>query len=608
MSVTPELQITYKAILDYARERKVIFYSDIAARHNRPVLQLRSTIKKHLNDLMKMCYDRNWPALPVIAVSKDEKIITENRGVFINEAKNIGYTVRDEMKFIETHTSRLYEWAPAASDTLTEDGVIWESASELKIGEERNYWFVGAADQGIVDQTDRFVSEGIWQNGDDGLFADRVRNVRPGDRIAIKSRFNRKKGIPFDNNGKYVAMMAIKAIGTVIKGDDNGNQLEVDWIKFIEPREWYFFQYWDRIQKVAIGKNEDALVRFAFGGEKQDIDFFLQQDFWKEKYTPSRIGEVEGSDNKEGNGVQNPKARLEAYGVSNIIDDGCFLGMRDLEQMLERLQSKKNLILQGPPGTGKSWIATKLAKALIGTTNTDTLRDCIRRIQFHPSTSYEDIIRGFRPTSEGKLRLVDGIFLKMNDLAHRNPNSKIILIIEEINRGNTAQIFGEMLTLIESDKRNKEEAIELVYQKSDRERVSVPSNFYIIGTMNLADRSLAFVDIALRRRFAFEVLQPIFDERWMEWCIDTCKLDRDVMEKIGNAVLALNENILEDRGPDYLIGHSYITPTEENNIDDPAVWFLDVVRTEIEPLLKELWLENDDKVKQQVRKLKESVR
>ena len=608
MSDKPELQITYKAILDYAREGKVLSYSDIAQRHGRPVRELRSTIRKHLNDLMKICYDRNWPALPAIVVSKNEEIITERRGAFVSSAKNTGYTVRDEMKFIKVNMSRLYEWAVTASDMLTEDGVIWERASDLIIGEERNYWFVGSADQGIIDQTDRFVDEGIWQNGDDGLFSDRVRDVRPGDRIAIKSRFNRKKDIPFDNSGKYVAMMAVKAIGTVIKGDDNGHQIEVDWIKFIEPREWYFFQYWDRIQKVSIGENEDALVRFAFGGEKQDIDFFLQQNFWKEKYVSFPSGEAEVSDLQNDNGDHNPEAHSDTYGVSNIIDDGCFLGEQDLTHMLGRLQSKKNLILQGPPGTGKSWIATKLAKALVGTANTEVLRECVRRIQFHPSTSYEDVVRGFRPTSEGKLELVDGVFLKMTDFAHRNPTCKAVLIIEEINRGNTAQIFGEMLTLVESDKRNEEEAIELVYQKDDKERVSVPKNLYIIGTMNVADRSLALVDLALRRRFAFETLQPILDERWIEWCIDTCKLDRDVMGKIGNAISALNDDIMEEHGPQYLIGHSYVTPAEENDIDDPVMWFRDVVRTEIGPLLMELWLEDQDKVKEQIRKLEGSVR
>lgn len=607
MSDKPELQITYKAILDYAREGKVLSYSDIAQRHGRPVRQLRSIIPKHLNDLMKRCYDRNWPTLPVIVVSKGEEIITKKRDVFISAAKNVGYTVRDEMKFIKANMSRLYEWAVTASDTLTEDGVVWERASELIIGEERNYWFVGASDQGIIDQTDRFVAEGIWQNGDDGLFADRVRSVKSGDRIAIKSKFNRKNDLPFVNNGRYAGMMAIKAIGTVITGDEDGKQIEVKWDRFVEPREWYFFSYWERINKVKNGENERALLRFVFGGEKQDIDFFLHQDPWKEKFTSSPKNALGGSASKADNGNNNQEPNIETYGIFDIIDDGCFLGEEDISKMLGRLQSKKNLILQGPPGTGKSWMATRLAKAFIGTRNIDVLRKQVRRVQFHPSTSYEDIVRGYRPTADGKLELTDGIFLKMIDFANENPNSKVVLIIDEINRGNPAQIFGEMLTLIESDKRNEEEAVELVYHEDDNERVSIPENFYIIGTMNVADRSLALVDRALRRRFAFETLEPILDDRWMEWCIDTCGLDRDVIEKVGNAIKVLNSCIMDKHGSQFLIGHSYVTPAEGSDIDDPVVWFHDIIRTEIEPLLQEIWIGDLESVTEQVRKLKESV-
>lgn len=607
MSFKPELQITYKAILDRARDGQVLFYSDLANQHGQDVYQARSFLGKHLKELMKICYDRNWPALPAIVVSKGEEILTRNRDKFIQDAKSVGYTVRDEVKFLEAHKSQLFEWAATASDTLTEDGVIWEPASDLIVGEDRNYWLVGSSDSGLIDQTDRFVDEGIWQNGDDGLFLERVRSVRPGDRIAIKSKFTRKNDLPFENNDKYVGMMSIKAIGTVLTGDNDGKQIEVKWDRFIEPREWYFFLYYSRINKVKNGENELALLRFVFGGEKQDLDLFLQQDFWREKFISSPKSVLSDSNRKADISNNNKESDKVPYGISDIIDDGCFLEEYDILKMLKKLKSKKNLILHGPPGTGKSWMATRLAKAFVGTRNSDVIHKQVRRVQFHPSTSYEDIVRGIRPNADGQLDLIDGIFLKMIDFAHENPDSKAILIIEEVNRGNPSQIFGEMLTLIESDKRNKDEAVELLYSNDDDDRISIPGNFYIIGTMNASDRSLASFDRALRRRFAFEVLEPILDDRWLEWCIDTCKLDRDVIEKVGKAIRELNSSIMDTHGPQFLIGHSYVTPSEQNNIDDAVEWFHEIIRTEIEPLLQDIWIGDPRSVKEQVRKLKKSV-
>ena len=158
--------------------------------------------------------------------------------------------------------------------------------------------------------------------------------------------------------------------------------------------------------------------------------------------------------------ISEVRKTTSSYSIDNILTEGCFLEREKLETILQRLRDKKNLILQGPPGTGKTWLAKKLAFVLIGERDEDK----IRPVQFHPNLSYEDFVRGWRPSGDGKLNLIDGPFLQMINTAKDDPESKYAIIIEEINRGNPAQIFGEMLTLLESDKRNEDEALELSYR------------------------------------------------------------------------------------------------------------------------------------------------
>ena len=164
------------------------------------------------------------------------------------------------------------------------------------------------------------------------------------------------------------------------------------------------------------------------------------------------------------------------YTISEILSEGSFLSAERLEVALARLRERKNLILQGPPGTGKTWLAKRLAYALIGRKE-DRL---VKRFQFHPNLTYEDFVRGHRPEA-GQLDLVDGPFLKVIRAAQSDPDNEYVAVIEEINRGNPAQIFGEMLTLLESDKRNKDEALALAIPRDDNERVYIPPNVYVIG-------------------------------------------------------------------------------------------------------------------------------
>jgi 5-methylcytosine-specific restriction protein B len=280
---------------------------------------------------------------------------------------------------------------------------------------------------------------------------------------------------------------------------------------------------------------------------------------------------------------------IESYSVDEILDDGCFIAREKLEMILERLRTKKNLILQGPPGTGKTWLAKRLAYALIG--QKDDRK--VRAVQFHPNLSYEDFVRGWRPSRDGKLTLMDGPFVEMIEAALKDHSSRHVLVIEEINRGNPAQIFGEMLTLLEADKRTPSEALELSYRRSDDERVFVPDNLYVIGTMNIADRSLALVDLALRRRFAFINLEPSLGEPWHDWVHKKCGIDSEILVEIEKRLNVLNISIAADTGlgAQFRIGHSYVTPPFGIPIPDAREWFRHVVNTEIGPLLDEYWFD-----------------
>ena len=297
----------------------------------------------------------------------------------------------------------------------------------------------------------------------------------------------------------------------------------------------------------------------------------------------------------------------DTYSIDQIINDGCFLEKIEVEKALKRLRTKKNIILQGPPGTGKTWLAKRLAFALIGQKDDSK----IRAVQFHPNLSYEDFIRGWRPSGAGKLELIDGPFMEMIKTAIANPDSKYVLVIEEINRGNPAQIFGEMLTLLEADKRTPEEALELSYRMEKGERVYIPSNLYVIGTMNIADRSLALVDLALRRRFAFIDLEPKLGRPWREWLQAQNGINQDLLTEIEARITALNNEIAADAnlGPQFKVGHSYVTPAVGSSItnDNAKEWFCDVVDTEIGPLLDEYWFDNLEKSQQAQKRLIEGL-
>lgn len=294
---------------------------------------------------------------------------------------------------------------------------------------------------------------------------------------------------------------------------------------------------------------------------------------------------------------------MRPYSIKAIINEGCFVKDSKLQSIMNMLESKKNLILQGPPGTGKTYLAKRLAFALVGHKPDSR----VRVVQFHPNLSYEDFVRGWRPSGSNAggnvLDLVDGPFLKMIEDAKMEPERKFVMVIEEINRGNPANIFGEMLTLLEADKRKPEEALILSYMRDGEEQVYIPDNLYVIGTMNVADRSIALVDLALRRRFYFYDLEPVFDKTWKDWVRERCGMSATVSNRIEKCMEDLNQTIGKDGllGPHFKLGHSYVTPN--GMVDDPEEWFKGVASSEIKPLLDEYWVEEPDKARAAMDKL-----
>lgn len=576
----------------------------------------------------------------------------------------------------------------------------------MAIDESINYWVVGVSFGGNDSQLDRFIENNIWENGysinDTELNNSIIQNTKRvdiGDIIIAKSSYTRKHGLPFNNFHKFVSVMQILNIGKVISKSMDGIRIGVEWNKNYLPKEWYFFTYRTTLEKIDKSRPmAKMLIDFTINNSEQNYDLFLNDPFWKEKYSdrkpflktimgapafvkfmspiiealynfqgeakPSQVQEYisnnyeceelkENQTNKNGGSkfanrvawarfylmhgglIKNDKKGIwaladkemfeisntdaieifksvqskfkseknnleeenfddleaetvetnESYNLSKIIQDGCFINIETLKKIENRLKDKKNLILQGAPGTGKTWLAKRLGYAVIGAKDEDK----IKLVQFHANMTYEDFVRGYRPNADKTLSLSDGPMIEIINKAKNDSENNYVLIIEEINRGNPAHIFGEMLTLLENSKRG-EFAIELTYS-NNAEKVTIPKNLYVIGTMNGADRSLAMVDFALRRRFAFFEMLPQFNTAWLEYMVENHRLNENDYLSLLNRINLLNKHISDDLelGASFSIGHSFFT-NDQPAKQDFENWIDEIIEFEIEPLLREYYL------------------
>lgn len=292
----------------------------------------------------------------------------------------------------------------------------------------------------------------------------------------------------------------------------------------------------------------------------------------------------------EANVLQVPTAEpvLTPYSVADLLTE-VFWEEELIRDLLASLRRRKNLILQGPPGVGKTFLARRLAYALIGTKRADA----VQMIQFHQSYAYEDFIQGWRPSEGGGFTLRNGVFYEFCRKAQAEPARDFVFIIDEINRGNLSKIFGELLMLIEGDKRGPEHAIPLTYSESGTDTFFIPRNVYLLGMMNTADRSLAMVDFALRRRFAFRTLRPALASSAFASALAEKGVENDLVERIIDRIGRVNALIEADSknlGAGFLIGHSFFCPAE--TVPDGEAWFSAVVRDELLPLLEEYWFDN----------------
>lgn len=292
-----------------------------------------------------------------------------------------------------------------------------------------------------------------------------------------------------------------------------------------------------------------------------------------------------------------PPQELRPYGKEDFLNE-VFMPEKSYDALVNVLKAKKNVILQGAPGVGKTFAAKRLAYSMMGAKDADR----VMMVQFHQSYSYEDFVEGFRPTQQG-FELAKGAFYSFCKAAAEDEGNDWFFIIDEINRGNLSKVFGELFMLIENDKRGPKNKLRLLYS---HEPFYVPENVYVIGMMNTADRSLAMLDYALRRRFAFFDLRPGFDTEGFD--AYQKGLNSKMFDALVARIRALNEEISSDEslGEGFCIGHSYLCGLEEGDATEERLSA--IVEYEVAPMLREYWFDDPDRAWNWANDLRKAVK
>lgn len=517
-------------------------------------------------------------------------------GAQVSAAGKVNYKFEQLIVFKRTAFT---EWAEAffeqtgdARSVITQYGLPGSLLDGLGIDYA---WYVGTTGNDENGQwrdfSDEYIDGGMWVNGWDDKFIDIVKSIAVGDRIAIKSTFTQKKNLPFDNHGKTVGAMRIKAIGTVTENAGDGKTIKVDWTRLDPFKTWFGPGVLrEAIHRVdaSDGYIKKQLLAFTFGDEEQDYSLC------EEKYSDD-IDQTAGVDEMPDDAVEDDMDVATSTGDSETAKKKTCLEVVRTPRV--NLIHPLNFIIYGAPGTGKTYSTAEYALAIIENRAVDTRRksyeerkavmatynDYVRKGQivfttFHQSYGYEEFIQGLRPdTKSGKMAFitVDGVFKRIADDALDNHEKNYVIIIDEINRANISKVFGELITLIESDKRWGE-VNETCATLQSGDIFAVPNNLYIVGTMNSADKSISLIDAALRRRFEFIEQYPNAS------LVDDPTL-RNVLSKI-NTILA---DSLESS--DLLIGHSYFMG---KTVDDLCA----ILNNSIIPLLYEYYYDNKKKV------------
>jgi len=415
---------------------------------------------------------------------------------------------------------------------------------------ERHYWFVTA--------NPRVWSLSEWPNG--GLQEYSLYNDKGNKRRIFKNFIEANQGDPVICY-ETTPTKQIKCLAEVVSKND-GKSLPIRLTKTLLN-----FIDFDEIKDLPELANMEYL-------KNQQGSFFK---LTKEEYEALmyQIDEANPGEIKQKN--------ISYYNDKDFLSE-VYISQTKLSQLKNLLLRKQNVILQGAPGVGKTFCAKRLAYTILGEKNEDK----ISFIQFHQNYSYEDFIMGYKPDGSDFV-LKEGVFYRFCRKAKSDPDSKYFFIIDEINRGNLSKIFGELLMLIEKDYRGTYAS--MPYKE---ERFVVPKNLYIIGMMNTADRSLAMIDYALRRRFSFVEMEPGFESEGFRNYQKGLK--SDLFNKIVDLIKELNEDISDDNslGKGFKIGHSYLCGI--NQEDCTKELLEEIVKYDILPMLQEYWFDNQDKV------------